>query len=513
MTDNQVDVLVIGSGVGGLCCGALCARSGLEVLVLESHSQPGGAAHGFTRAGYHFESGPSLWSGLSHWPSINPLAQILKALDQELDVIQYKDWDILIPEGKLKVSVGNSDFENIVRDLRGHKTAAEWMHFCDILRPIAAAAEAVPLLALRPGTDVLLTQVLRHRRQLLSHLASMHYLTGAFGPLVNRHLSDPFLLHWVDMLCFLISGMPMKDTNAAAMATLFGQWFTPSAQLDYPRGGSASVVRALVKGLEKNGGELKLKSRVNKLLMEGDQVVGVILCSGERIRSKRVVSNTDMWSMSNLLPERVAQKWRRKIAETPACASFLHLHLGFDASGLSKLPSIHTVWVGDWERGVDAEQNMLVLSIPSVLDQSMAPEGHCVLHGYTPANEPWSIWSDIEIGSPDYEKRKEERCRLFWDVLEREIPDIRSRCKIVMQGTPLTHRRFLSVHNGSYGPALSAAKSLFPRVTTPLKNLWMCGASTFPGIGIPAVAASGALAAHGIVGRKAQSKLLSELDI
>ena len=54
--------------------------AGREVLVLEAHHQPGGAAHGFQRQGYHFESGPSLWSGLGRWPSSNPLAQVLRAL-------------------------------------------------------------------------------------------------------------------------------------------------------------------------------------------------------------------------------------------------------------------------------------------------------------------------------------------------------------------------------------------------------------------------------------------------
>ena len=82
-----------------------------------------------------------------------------------------------------------------------------------------------------------------------------------------------------------------------------------------------------------------------------------------------------------------------------------------------------------------------------------------------------------------------------------------------MEGTPLTHRHFLHTHQGSYGPALSAAQGLFPGVTTPVKGLWMCGASTFPGIGIPPVAASGAMAAHGIVGRQAQSQLLKELGL
>ena len=108
---DRVDVVVIGSGIGGLCCAALCARAGREVLVLEAHTQPGGAAHGFQRQGYHFESGPSLWSGLARWPSSNPLAQILRALDQPLEVIPYSSWDVLLPEGDLRIPVGAAGFE------------------------------------------------------------------------------------------------------------------------------------------------------------------------------------------------------------------------------------------------------------------------------------------------------------------------------------------------------------------------------------------------------------------
>ena len=506
-----MDVLVIGSGIGGLCCAGLCARAGREVLLLEAHNQPGGAAHGFHRQGYQFESGPSLWSGLGCWPSSNPLTQILKALNQSVEVVPYRSWDVLLPDGDLKIAVGHDGFEAVIQQLRGDAAVAEWGRFVDALRPIAAAAAALPLLAMRPGVDGM-AQLLKRGGRLLPHLAAMRHLAGAFGPLVDRHLQDPFLRHWVDLLCFLISGMPMADTNAAAMATLFGEWFEPDAHLDYPLGGSASVVNALVRGLESHGGSLQTGSAVSRLLVEDQRVVGVQLRSGEQIKARQVVSNADIWSTVALLPDDVAAAWCRERQATPACNSFLHLHLGFDGSDLDPLP-IHTVWVGDWDRGITAEQNVVVVSIPSVLDSSMAPPGHHVLHAYTPANEPWGRWQGLQQGHPDYIKTKQDRCQVFWDVLEQRIPDIRSRATLVMEGTPLTHQRFLGVHQGSYGPALSAAKGLFPGVTTPLDNLWLCGASSFPGIGIPPVAASGAMAAHAVLGHRVQNQLLKELDL
>lgn len=68
---------MIGSGIGGLCCAGLLARYNQDVLVLESHDLPGGAAHSFEIKGYKFDSGPSLFSGFqSRGPQANPLAQV-----------------------------------------------------------------------------------------------------------------------------------------------------------------------------------------------------------------------------------------------------------------------------------------------------------------------------------------------------------------------------------------------------------------------------------------------------
>jgi phytoene dehydrogenase-like protein len=78
-------------------------------------------------------------------------------------------------------------------------------------------------------------------------------------------------------------------------------------------------------------------------------------------------------------------------------------------------------------------------------------------------------------------------------------------------GTPLTHGRFLRRYHGSYGPAIVAGKGLFPGATTPLSGLLCCGDSTFPGIGLPAVAASGMMAANTIVSVQQHLQLLTAI--
>ena len=77
---SETDAVIVGSGLAGLCCGALLSHNGIGVTVLESHSELGGACHTWERHGYHFESGPSLYSGFSSERSPNPLKGIFGGL-------------------------------------------------------------------------------------------------------------------------------------------------------------------------------------------------------------------------------------------------------------------------------------------------------------------------------------------------------------------------------------------------------------------------------------------------
>ncbi|MFO0040195.1 MAG: phytoene desaturase family protein [Synechococcaceae cyanobacterium] len=512
--DASPDLIVIGSGFGGLCAGALAARHGLEVLVLEAHDQPGGAAHGFHRRGFHFESGPSLWSGLGTWPSANPLAQVLRAVGESVPVVSYRDWGLLLPEGDLTVGVGLEPFLAVLRELRSPAVAEEWERFMAALEPRCRAARSLPLLALRPGPGLALSLGAGGALGLLGQAGALASLGGAFGPIAHRHLRDPFLLRWCELLCFLISGMGMGQTSAAAMATMFGEWFEPDACLDYPLGGSPAVAAALVRGLERHGGTLRLRAPVAHILVEGGRAVGVRLESGEDVRARRgVISNASPWdTLAMLPPEAGPARWRDRQAATPACASFLHWHLALRHPQPCSLP-IHHVWVGDWQRAITAERNVLVFSMPSVLDPALAPEGHQVLHAYSPANEPWELWQGLEPGQDAYEARKRERCALFGEVFSRILPDWRERAVLELQGTPLTHRRYLRVARGSYGPAWPADRAPFPGGTTPIDGLVLCGAGVFPGIGVPPVAVSGAMAAHRFVSPARQRALLAELEL
>jgi phytoene dehydrogenase-like protein len=98
-------------------------------------------------------------------------------------------------------------------------------------------------------------------------------------------------------------------------------------------------------------------------------------------------------------------------------------------------------------------------------------------------------------------------------VLGQLVPDLAERIVIELQGTPLTHRRYLNMQRGSYGPAIGADRSPFPGGSTPIEGLVLCGAGVFPGIGVPPVAVSGAMAAHSFVPAARQRALIDALDL
>jgi hypothetical protein len=115
---GEYDVIVIGSGMGGLACGAVSAKYGDKVLVLESHIKCGGSAHTFTRVHngekYNFEVGPSIFEGLDR-ASLNPLRMIFDLLDEQMPVKTYTGLGYWTPTGYWRFPIGSqTKFEDLL---------------------------------------------------------------------------------------------------------------------------------------------------------------------------------------------------------------------------------------------------------------------------------------------------------------------------------------------------------------------------------------------------------------
>lgn len=500
---TTADAIVIGSGIGGLVAAALLARYGRHVIVCESHTIPGGAAHGFERRGYKFDSGPSFFSGLSDPRSRNPLRQVLDVLEEPLPAIAYDPLGYYhLPEGTLPVYRQRRDYQREVAQFTP-QGAQELTAFISRLLALYEPLKQIPSLGLRPDLGVV-PLLLRYPGALLRLLPQLGAVQQSAGQILDHTVRDSWVRQLVDLECFLLSGLKAHGTIAPEVAFVFGERET--APVDYPLGGSEALVHALVRGLKKWGGELRLGTHVEQILVQQGRAIGVKLRRGGSLYAPVVISNATLWdTYSQLLqPEDLPADFRQPTLATPAVDSFMHLHLGIDGAGLDEL-AVHHVVVHSRDRDLSAPGNTCMISIPSVLDSQLAPAGKHVIHAYT--LEPWEGWQ--RDGA--YDQRKQKQAEPLYRALAKVIPDIRDRVEVELIGTPLTHQRFLRRYRGTYGPAIEASTGLFPNCKTPISGLLRVGDSTLPGIGVPAVAASGIICANSLVSSSQTANLVSAL--
>ncbi|WP_353933093.1 NAD(P)/FAD-dependent oxidoreductase [Okeanomitos corallinicola TIOX110] len=486
------DVIVIGSGIGGLSAAALLARYGKRVLVCESHTIPGGAAHSFKRRGFEFDSGPSFYCGLTGSQSLNPLKQILDVLGETLPVIPYDPLGHYhFPEGTFAVY---SNAERYRQELNKFtpEGAKEFQRFEQRLLGLYDAMKGIPTLALRSDWQVIPLLLQRYLLSLGKMLFNLPLVQSSVGSVMDATIKDAWIRRLIDLECFLLSGLKAEGTIAPEVAFMLGE--RSRAGVEYPVGGSKTIVDALIRGLQNFGGELRLGVHVKQILVEAGKAVGVKLRNGDNLKAPIVISNATLWNTYHdlLHPEDLPAGYCQAALDTPAVESFTHLHLGIKADGLQNLTGHHVV-VHDGNKDITIPGNTCMISIPTVWDKSLAPPGHHVVHAYT--LETFTGWERND----SYENRKREKAQNLYRGLERVIPDVRERVVLELIGTPLTHASYLRRYRGTYGPAIAAGKGMFPSMYTPIKGLYRVGDSTLPGIGVPAVAASGILCANTLV--------------
>ena len=518
---EETDILVIGSGLAGLSCAALLSHCDRKVVVLESHDTPGGCAHGWTRRGFHFESGPSLYSGLSMDESPNPLKNIFQIIGEDCDWITYDRWGTVLPTGqKFAAKIGPEEFSDCLLEYGGPDAPAEFEALMERMKPLSDAAQALTSLALREDPGAIVT-LMKYPKELLATLAQGQKLNEPFSNVMEEmDIKNDFVKNWLDMLCFLLQGLPAAGTMNAVIAYMLADWYRPGVTLDFPKGGSGAIVDALVRGVEKNGkSSVHVNSHVAEIMFENGKATGVKLLNGKVVKANHVVSNADPYVTSKMFDHsKLDEKMKDHLASmtntdkatggVEDLRSFIHIHAGIDAKGLPEVPSADfpAQWavVRDWDRpeGVEAPRNIVLCSMPSLIDPSLAPEGKHVLHAYVPATEPYSEWVGMDRKSEEYLKKKEEAADFLWSAIEEYVPNARERAVpgTVQIGTPLTHERFLRRTRGTYGPRVEVGSGQsLPGHKTPLENFYYCGDFTFPGIGGPATAASGAITANSIV--------------
>ena len=137
-------VIVIGSGIGGLSCACMLAKYGTPVTVVESHEHAGGCAHSFEVKDFTFDSGPSLWAGLSR-PSVNPLRQVLDVVGEadSIEWVEYDGWGMVLPDDddSFFFKTGDADsWDATLKRLGGPEATAQWKQLLECVASVRPPA-------------------------------------------------------------------------------------------------------------------------------------------------------------------------------------------------------------------------------------------------------------------------------------------------------------------------------------------------------------------------------------
>lgn len=255
-------------------------------------------------------------------------------------------------------------------------------------------------------------------------------LTGPFLSFYSQFLlsnppltssSERFLRNHFDYLSFALSGYSMSRTQAAPVAYMTGDLHLPGANVNFPKVGGAlgpiiDAMKGRIEGHE--GSSIEMGTTVESLILEGSEnrCVGVRGVDGRgrevEYRSEEgVILNVPIWSIPAILKRTLegmgeGEEGRGKLIDTvreveemgkdtKKSGSFMHAYIAVPSKeGDFPLECHHSV-IMDWGEPIDAKQNMVIISIPTVFDPSLAPDGFHIIHAYTAASDDFDEFKDF----------------------------------------------------------------------------------------------------------------------
>lgn len=483
------DAIVIGAGVGGLTAAALLAHDGWRVLVLDGHIEPGGCASSFRRkrpdgSSYIFDVGATLFGGFQRGGAHDWVA---RRIGVRFPVVPIEPaMQVHLPDRSVtRYGDPRAWREERRRAFPSQAAAAErFWHNQEAIADIAwRFARRYP--PMPPETLSDLVGLLPALRPEMAGL--LPHLERSVGHELRRYgLSDPALRTFLDAQ-LLISAQVTADDCA---------WLFGSAALDlprqgvfYPAGGAWSIAHTLADALLRDGGELRQRSWVERVLVRDRRAYGVRLTSGEELHARHIIANTTIWDLPGLLGEAAPAGLRRRAARVPAGWGAFTLYLGLDESVIPAGAAEHHQVVQDYAAPL-GEGNSVFISLHPAADSERAPAGQRAVTIST-HTEVGQWWAARAAGRAAYIERKEAMTARLLAALDRAMPGASAGVRYRQAGTPISFQRYTRRARGMVGgipqtPARSGLHSFGPRAAG-IDHLWLVGDSIFPGQSTAAV--------------------------
>jgi phytoene desaturase len=510
MTTHDYDAIIVGGGHNGLTCAGYLQRAGLRVLVLERRPIVGGAVCTEELIpGYKIDVGSSAHIMIH-------LTPVVRDLELERYGLEYIDMDPFafypLPDGSGAISFYR-DVERTCESIArvSPRDAEAYRRFMAFWRPINAGVfEAFlnPPSMLRLFGGVAKGQALSRggTRYIVSLHETVRRLFSSYAQLIVETFESTAMRAAMTWLAAQ-SGPPPDELGAG---DFFG-WHTMIHQsgAKHPRGGSGMLTQAMARSLEVAGGAVRLDAPVRRILVRGGKVAGVELNDGERIAAPLVISNAHVVTTllelvgAEHLPGELAARVRNirignGFGMTVRCAAdALPDYLAEPSGGrphashhgLQLLcPSMDYVRAAylDYLRGQPARDPAVIAMTFSAIDPTVAPPGkHSVFL--------WAQYFPYQLaGGARWDDIREQVADRVLEVLYRYAPNMRGAILDRVIQTPLDLERRLGLLRGNVMHIEMSLDQMFffrplPELAnyrTPVRGLYLTGASTHPGGGV-----------------------------
>ncbi len=482
--NDHYDVIIIGSGMSGLTCSSLLALEGKKVLMLEKHFKFGGYTHTFKRNGFEWDVGIH-YIGSVHKKntfsrrvfdkiSNNKLKWNKMSLNYDRIIFPDKCYDFIAPKKKF--------IEKIKEYFP--KNTSDIDHYIDMLREVnKSSLNFFAAKALSGISEFMLRPFLTRKFLKYADMTTYQALSSITS---NEKLISVLTGQWGDY------GMPPKESSFVIHCMIANHYLDGAS---YPVGGSRNIAETIIPVIKKHGGEVVKNCGVDKIWIKNGKLKGVILESGEKISSDKVISTTGVHNTIKKLGEnkKFLNYYEKKIDSVEPSSGHACLYIGFDDSSenlgikdtnLWVYPSYnHDQNVIDFNKDQNNDFPVLYMSFASSKDPEWNKNypSKSTMEVIVPSRfenyEKWANKSWRKRGQ-EYEHYKEELSQRIIKQVYKHCPYLKNKISFYELSTPLSTKslanyRFGELYGINHTPQRFKQKWLKPK--TPIKNLFLSG--------------------------------------
>ena len=484
---DRYDVVVVGSGIGGLTAAALLAKKGINTLLIEQHYIPGGCCTAFRRHDITFDIGATLFFGWGEG-GLSPHRFVMNELEEEIDIIPRDPVYRMHLLGKeLNFWRDFECFFNELADIfpnQKNELRALYKYLYDLYDDVFSKNEMVV-----PPTEMPENAEFTVSEQLIP------LLSENAENLVKKFITDPEGIAFFDMFARTFTYCSLRESPASSVPAFI---IVHEGGAFYPSGSPQMLPNKLERAFERYGGQVLYRHLVDEILIDKGKAYGVRLAEGTEIMADRVISDATIWNLygklvrpTHIKPERM--EWAQSFVPTHGN---LMLYIGVDAEAIPVGTRGNEIFIEDI---YDEAGHGIMVYVSSQVDPTICPPGTHSLTVVSVSRMQWPRPSDPAYKSEEYKRLKEQLAEKVIDRVEKYLPNLRKHIKVLEIATPSTIERFTLKNWGNVGgPRQIIGQDMLNRLParSEWENLYLCGDSTVMGIGVPSTTISGVGAAN-----------------